>query len=509
MQLPRRLPPPPSPRGELLVWLSLAALAAGLRLYVACHLPTYLWTRDSGSYVAPAFDWLETGRWVTNPRRGPVYSLVIAWVLQAGGNFLTLVNLQAVLGFVTASLTVAFARWRLGRAAIWPVAVCALFYAAYPMPIYLERLIRNETLLTFFATICFGAARLALGEERGDWERAGWTLLAGLAGGFVHVIKAIFPVLPLLLAAGFAWQQRKRPALAALLAVGFAAAFFAPKAASKFYDRASGTRRLPEPEDGIMFYGRTAQWTVLEGGFEPAIKAQVRDQVERYAERYRKTGKLDNNEIIKRTVTPSLKTILQKERPGFTPADLNRFCWRLGFEAAWHHPGAYLWQMTRDFAYLNFITAHRFENFRPAEMKTAASDATRYFAANYQGHHPDAGRAFALPTMNEVIRAGAAGRGWRVFDHWNDFWRRARILSPVFLTGVLLPLLCYFTRRDERLYWVGVTLLWYYYLLLLSTVGRPLDRYLMPMAPLVFWALSTALALWWCRLSGGRLSLRR
>lgn len=501
MTFPRRLPPPPSPIVEATFWILLAAIAIGLRLYVASHLPTYLWTRDSGSYVAPAFDWLETGRWVTNPRRGPVYSLAIAWVLKAGGSFLTLVNLQAALGVVTASLTVAFARWQLGRAAFWPVALCSLFFVAYPMPIYLERLIRNETLLIFFATVCFGAWRLALREGCSTRARVGWSLAGGLAGGFMHLIKGIFPILPLLVIVTFAWQNRRRPVFAILLSVCFAAPFFAPKAASKYYDRASGTGRPPEPEDGIMFYGRTAQWTVLEGGFEPRIKSLVRPQVERYMERYRKTGKLDNNEIIKRTVVPSLKVILEKERPGFTPADLNRFCWRLGAEAALGHPGTYLWQMTRDFCYLNFITAHRFQEFRPAEVKASARDATAYFAANYQAETSVAARAFDLPAMNGSIHEMLGQRGLRGFERWNDFWRYARVLSPIFLCGLLLPMLGYFTRGGERLYWVGVGLLWFYYLVLLSTVGRPLDRYLMPVVPLAFWALSRALALGWKRVS--------
>lgn len=496
MTFPRRLPPPPSPLVETAIWILLAAIAIGLRLYVASHLPTYLWTRDSGSYVAPALDWLETGRWVTNPRRGPIYSLAIAWVLKAGGSFLTLVNLQAVLGVVTAGLTVAFARWRLGRAAFWPVAICALFYVAYPMPIYLERLIRNETLLIFFATVCFGAWRLALDEKQ---SRVGWSLVAGTAGGLMHLIKGIFPILPLLAIAIFAWQNRRRPMLAIVLSACFVLPFFAPKAASKYYDRASGTGRPPEPEDGIMFYGRTAQWTVLDGGFEPRIKALVRPQVERYMERYQKTGKLDNNEIIKRTVVPSLKGILEKERPGFTPTDLNRFCWRLGVEAALRHPGTYLWQMVRDFCYLNFITAHRFEEFRPSEVKASARDGTAYFAANLTAEDLTAARAFDLPGMNGTIHAMLEDKSLRGFDHWNDFWRYARVLSPIFLCGLMLPGLVYFTRGEERLYWLGVGVLWFYYLVLLSTVGRPLDRYLMPVVPLAFWAISRGVALGWER----------
>ena len=42
-------------------------------------------------------------------------------------------------------------------------------------------------------------------------------------------------------------------------------------------------------------------------------------------------------------------------------------------------------------------------------------------------------------------------------------------------------------------------LLWFYYLVLLSTVGRPLDRYMMPVVPLMFWTISTAAAWGWQR----------
>ena len=73
--------------------------------------------------------------------------------------------------------------------------------------------------------------------------------------------------------------------------------FLVPLAASKGYDRLSGTARQPEPEAGEMFYGRTAQWTYLDGGIVPAIKARIHDEAAAYADRFRRTGRLDNNEI--------------------------------------------------------------------------------------------------------------------------------------------------------------------------------------------------------------------
>ena len=70
--------PPAAWRG--VGWLVIAGLIVGSRWWIAAHLPTYLWTRDSGSYVAPAINWLEGQPWVTSPRRGPVYSLFIALI---------------------------------------------------------------------------------------------------------------------------------------------------------------------------------------------------------------------------------------------------------------------------------------------------------------------------------------------------------------------------------------------------------------------------------------------
>ena len=74
-----------------------------------------------------------------------------------------------------------------------------------------------------------------------------------------------------------------------------------------------------------------------------------------------------------------------------------------------------------------------------------------------------------------------------------------RLVSPVFLTSLLLPLLGYVTRGRQRLFWLGNVVLWYYYLVLLSTVGRPLDRYLMPVLPIMFWTISASLNLGWQR----------
>ena len=93
-------------------------------------------------------------------------------------------------------LTLLMARAWLGRRAFWPLALCAVFYAMYGMPIEIERLIRNETLLTLFATVAFGTWFFALRTGR-----VGWFVLSGLATGLMQLLKGIFPIFPLLVLA--------------------------------------------------------------------------------------------------------------------------------------------------------------------------------------------------------------------------------------------------------------------------------------------------------------------
>jgi energy-coupling factor transporter transmembrane protein EcfT len=81
-------------------------------------------------------------------------------------------------------------------------------------------------------------------------------------------------------------------------------------------------------------------------------------------------------------------------------------------------------------------------------------------------------------------------------------------LAPGFLTTLLLPIFIYFTNDKRRIWWLGCAAMWYFTLILLSTIGRPLDRYLLPVVPIMFWTLSSAVifaATWWlARLPGIR-----
>ena len=479
----------------MLGWLLVAVCLLGGRWYVAAHLPTYVWTRDSGSYLSPVTAWMQTGQWITSARRGPVYSLFLATILRAGGTLATVATVQTIIGAFTAAVTMWMARVWLGRRAVVPLLVCSLFYALYGMPIELERLIRNETLLTFFATLAFGGWYFTL--RRGS---AAWAATSGFASGLMQLLKGIFPVFPLIVVLLIAWNWRGHPRRAVLLATCYLLLFLLPLAGSKLYSRLSGTTRPSEPEDGQMFYGRTAQWTYLEGGIVPDIKARIHDQAEAYGDRFRRTGLLDNNEIVKRTLVPSLKTILVDER-GQSLVDVNRLCWKLGLEAVAHHPGAFLRQFGHDLYWLNFISAQRFVVFQPRQLDSAVEDAEKYVEV-----HPTADPAlnahiFDLPRTQSVIqKATAEDSAIARYSVFTKITGWLRLLSPVFLTTLSLPLLVYVRRGRERLFWLGSALLWFYYLVLLSTVGRPLDRYLMPVLPLMFWAISAALSLVWRRL---------
>ena len=476
---------------KIVAALLVAGSIIGLRMLVAWCLPTYIWSRDSGSYVTPATTWLETGRWITSARRGPVYSLFLAAIFRSGGTLATVATVQAVIGALTAFITLLMARSWLGRRAFWPLAVCSFLYAIYGMPLEIERLIRNEVLLTLFATLAFGGWFFALRTGKG-----GWFALSGFATGSMQLLKGIFPIFPLLVLALTAWNWRRQPPRAAKLIGCYLALAALPLVASKVYDRASGTARAPEPEAGEMFYGRTAQWTVLDGGIEPAIKARIHEQAAAYADRFRRTGKLDNNEIVKRTVIPTLKTVLVDENH-HPPADVDHLCWRLGMEAVEHHPGAYLKQVGHDFFTLNFITAQRFIIFLPDQLTAAARDAKKFVSNRLPGN-PEAARIFELSASQAAVHQGIRPHSGLIrISRFATNTGRLRLLSPVFLTTLLLPLLGWLVRGRERLFWLGNTALWCYYLVLLSTVGRPLDRYLMPVLPLMFWTVSTGADIGW------------
>jgi hypothetical protein len=72
--------------------------------------------------------------------------------------------------------------------------------------------------------------------------------------------------------------------------------------------------------------------------------------------------------------------------------------------------------------------------------------------------------------------------------------------KPVLWTSLLLPLVAFAARGPERVWWIVAAALWYFSVVLLCTVGKPLNRYLLPVTPVMFWALSWAVATPWLAL---------
>ena len=91
---------------EALLWLLVIAAAVGIRLYLVHLLPIGLWSKDAGSYAYSAFRWIHTGVWETDPRRGPIYSMLIAFCGKTWGGIDSLMLLQHAMGAAAILLSV-------------------------------------------------------------------------------------------------------------------------------------------------------------------------------------------------------------------------------------------------------------------------------------------------------------------------------------------------------------------------------------------------------------------
>src|ERR1700728_249903 len=86
------------PWAEPVAWAFLIAVTIGMRLYLIHLLPVGLWSKDAGSYAYSAFRWIHTGIWETDPRRGPIYSMLIALCGKLWGSIYSLMILQHIMG---------------------------------------------------------------------------------------------------------------------------------------------------------------------------------------------------------------------------------------------------------------------------------------------------------------------------------------------------------------------------------------------------------------------------
>jgi hypothetical protein len=490
---------------ETAVWICLAAVASGMRLYLCHLLPVALWSSDAGSYGYSAFRWVHTGIWETDPRRGPVYSMLIALCGKLWGNIESLMILQHAMGVVAILLSIFVLRLLHGRRALIPLAACGYAYAVYGLPLYMEHLVRNETLLFFCATLSLATWLFAI-----RWRQPHWLWITGAAAGVLTATKNVWLPFPLLFAAATFWYFRKEMRFAVTQVVICAVAFAVPyMGAHILKHRTLGIDHSDEPQDGVLWYGRVAQFTYLDGGIDPEIKARIRPEVEAYQREVFRTNppKLDNNEILKKTVVPMLKSILRRE--GETGDDLNRLCRALAIEAIRTHPWQYAKQVWRDIKSLNSTGGQRYAAPDDKEAEGQRELLLELVKPDPLIHAPE-----SLAKLDKIIgnSSGAApekkGRKNETTGRFSGTYRRLLLsawlfdAAPALFTSLLLPLVFFLSPAPTRAWWLGSAGLWYFTVVLLATVGRPLDRYLIPVLPVMFFTLSTAVALAWNAAAG-------
>lgn len=464
---------------EITLGVLLLAVVVGIRLYLWHLLPAYLWSDDGNSYAAPAFRWLESGALIFDGRRGPTYTLLIAAALQIFGTVKGVIWLQHGLSALALLGSVAVARLIWGRSAVVPLFFCGLALALYGLPLHLGHLIRNETLLLVFSALAFGAWWRAL-----ETDRPRWLFVAALGAALVTMTKNVFVPFPFVLVAGVFCTGLPgiRPRLLRLGCVGAGLAL--PFLAGKIHDATAREVAAPEPQAGILFFGRTAQWTKLDGGIAPEFKALIREDIESY----RRLPKLDNNVIINRTAVPHLSQALEAQ--GRSPTDLDRLCRQLAVEAVRAQPAAFARQIRNDLAHLHFRAGVK--NEFPSESQIADARKSLRGLAGPRAAHP----AMESTAMDAVLAARAHRDPFRFFHRCLT---RAWLFQgyPVLFTTLALPLLFFTSRGKVRIFFGGIAAVWFFNMLLLSTVGRPLERYLMPLVPLMFWSLSGTLIVAW------------
>jgi hypothetical protein len=464
---------------EIVLWVLLAAVIVGMRVYLWQLLPAYMWSRDAGSYAEAAFHWLDKGVMVFDGRRGPVYTLLIAAALKLFGTVNGVVWSQHSLGGLAIFGVVLTARLWWGRIAVLPLWACGVCLAAYGLPLHLGHLIRNETVLFVLSAATLCSWWLSL-----KWKGKAWLFASAVSVGVLTMTKNVFAPFPVVLVGGVLFfeghNRRGKLERIALIVAGFLAPYAALKAHQVFARHVNP----PEPQAGILFYGRTAQWTKLDGGIEPELKAKIHDEVEAY----RALPKLDNNIVIKRTIVPHLAR--EYGKLGKSAVELDKLCRRLAVEAVMSHPREFWNQVRGDLYKLNTHEGVSNEFPNPDDIRDAIRDVT----------HRD---EFQKPHVTMDIERNVADlEAHDQPDSFKLFHRletRAILFQfyPVLVTSVLLIVLVGCTRGQEREFFLGCAAIWFFNEVLLSTVGRPVERYLMPLIPIMFWTLSGAIILPW------------
>jgi hypothetical protein len=480
------------PRGlEIALWLVFAAVVIGIRVYLWHLLPAYFWSDDGNSYAHAAFYWLDKGEMIFDGRRGPTYTLLIAVALKVFGAVKGVIWLQHGLDALAILGIVGVARWWCGRIAVIPLFVCGIALAIYGLPLHLGHLIRNETLLFVFSAIAFSAWALALKSDR-----LIWFFVAALATALLAMTKNVFVAFPPVLALGV-FVYAKSGWLPRLLRLAIiVAGLVLPSVALKIHNATSRHVAEPEPQAGVLFFGRTGQWTKLDGGIEPELKEVIRQDIEDY----RRLPKLDNNILLKRTAVPHLWQALQARGESLT--DLDRLCRRFAVEAVRDQPQAFARQVWSDLVQLHLRAGVK--NEFPSDKQVIDARKSLRELQRQRDLHP----AMEADAMDAILAARIEGDPFRLFHYClNRAWLFQGF--PVLFTTCALPVMLIFTRGRTRFFFLGVAAVWFSNMLLLSTVGRPLERYLMPLVPLMFWTLSGIFILAWSallRAAGGLTS---
>ncbi len=467
----------PSRKLEIGLWIVVIAAVIGARIFLFELLPTYIWSSDSKSYLKSVFILLDEGQWQTQQRRGPAYSAFVAAAVLPANRLTAVVLLQHVLGAVSILSACALLRGWFGRRAMWPIAFAGVSYGLYALPNYLEQLIRNETLLFFFGSLAL--IGLALGLRSG---RSAWYVLAGLSGIALSITKNIFLPYPLLVPLAIVYVFWGKWRLVLRQTGVFLAAYFVPMLLLQLYYSLAAEDDAPSSYAGVQLYGRVAQFTDLEGGLYPELKARIAPLVKEYRSR----DKLDNNWVIKRGIVPEIAAFLGTSEGGKGLPVVDPVCRALAFEAIRTHRGPYAAQVWSDLNKLWFDMA--FDSDVP-ESKSLTKLRTQLIKL-------DSGYAFMETERTVELYAKAAREDY--FDKFHRLTRKAWLFEmwpPVFVTSLLLPLLILCSPRDRRGFWLVAAGLWFANLVLLATVGKPLHRYMMPFAPIMFLAFGSLLAL--------------
>lgn len=465
-------------RHEWLAWATVAAAIALPRCWLWLLAPHYFWSADSGGYVEPAVRWLAEGIWLSDARRGPIYSGFIAAILRVGGNLSAVALVQHLLGGAClVGLLVMLRRWY-GPRALVPIIAVGFAAGCYDLPMHLEKMIRNETLLCLWSTLAFAGLAAALQRRS-----IGGAAVAGGAGALLNLTKSVFlPWLPLaLLLLGIRWWGDRRRRWVAV-ASALAAAYVLPAGAARLAEWRWPGSIGGESYAGIQLYGRVAQWTVLDGGLYPEVKARVRPLVEEYRGR----KKPDNNWVIKRGIIPEIARGLEPGERG----QLDRLCRQLACEAIRHHPREFLAQAGDDLREFLFEIGLESEAAKPKAFGKMARSL-----AGIAAPHP----AYQLPWILGAYRGIGP-------DRFRDYYRLTAaawlftLWPPVLMTTLALPVVAWLAPPRRRLFWAGAAGIWLFNLVLLSTVGKPLHRYVMPLLPVMILCLGSLVAEVWLRL---------